>query len=101
MRKYRFPSWLIGGLIGVLYFLVTFGFEFVFLCDWKFESMCGFMAAIANLPATMIMNYCISLFPLLLAQANGLQILLMMVLDFLLGSFFIGIVLLRWVFGRK
>ena len=54
------PTWLIGGLVGVVYFFVTFLIEFIFRCNfvWEFTGHCGELYspfAWLNFPASISM----------------------------------------------
>lgn len=50
------PAWLIGGIVGIAYLVITFLFEFVVICNFRIGGMCGTLTAFANLPATLLLS---------------------------------------------
>jgi hypothetical protein len=54
----RIPGWLLGGLIGAGYFVVTFLAEFSSPgCQFTARDMCGAFTAIMNFPAVAIWGF--------------------------------------------
>ena len=89
MNIKKFPAWLIGGIIGVAYFVITFLFEFVAMCNFQMNGMCGLFTAIANLPATFILQG-------VLGQSIVLQIFLYILVNFCLGALVFGLINRFW-----
>ena len=62
MKTFDMPAWLIGGLIGIIYFVVTFLIEFTLRCNfvWEFSGHCGELYspfAWLNFPASISMLF--------------------------------------------
>jgi len=58
MTLRRWPNWLIGGVVGVIYLLVIFIYEFSSPgCHFTAKEMCGFMTAMFNFPSVWIWEY--------------------------------------------
>lgn len=58
----KIPLLLLGGIIGMGYFLITFGIEYVFRCQgtWEFTGHCGELYspfAWLNFPASIVMIF--------------------------------------------
>ncbi len=78
MPRKKLPVWLIGGIVGDVYFIVIFLFEFALMCHFQVGGMCGFFTAVANLPASLMM-------PMAFGQSTVMQIVFYLIVNFCLG----------------
>jgi hypothetical protein len=75
-----------GGVVGVLYLLGVFVFEYVAACHFRWEGMCGIVTVMANFPATYIIDV------LLDVQETYMILASYLIINFLLGMALFGLI---------
>lgn len=79
----KLPTWLIGGMIGVLYFLVVFTWDYVG-SDFGQAQLFGLTTAYLNLPGVMVFSA--PFVPYALQTSSAFQIATIVVVNFVIGA---------------